>query len=216
MEKTTIIKKLEKIYENKKYDNLKELIEELKIDAISTYSSGKINAKAYFKSFQKNNHYEQFRSSFMQSNGKYAICDGYKMIQFEDENDEIAKALYTKSDIKLNYEDIRGEMKKNLHIDTLYLEKLVEYNRVNKTNAGYVDEINENTYIELDAKWLLDLLKLNNTDVINLGSNVYAPVEIKSEKYSCILLPRKMGESDNSLDVKNEILKLIKEAEINE
>lgn len=216
MKQEIIIKKLEKIYENKKYDNLKELIEELKIDAIGTYSSGKINAKTYFKAFQKNNRYDKFRSTFIQSNGKYAICDGYKMIQFEDENDEIAKALYSKNDIKLNYENIRGERRNDFHINISYLEKLVEYNKVNKTNAGYVDEIDEETYIELDAKWLLDLLKLNNTDMINLGINALAPIEIKSEKYSCIILPRRMGKNDNSLEVKSEILKLIKEAEINE
>lgn len=210
MKQETIINRLEKIRDDinkiNVADKLNELIGELKVDEIATHKVGKFNVNAYFKKFvkQTSDYNSLFKSTHKMKNGKFGIVDGYKFIQFEDENDPIALSLYNAEgdDQMVQYENIVNNSERKLKIDTEYLEKLIKYNKVNKLRGHervpYVDKFDEEEYIGFNAEWLSDLLKLNNTDTITLGKTKHTPVEIKSEKYSCVLLPVRVDKNNET------------------
>lgn len=221
MKQETIITRLEKIRDDinkiNVMDKLNELIGELKVDEIATHKVGKFNVNAYFKKFVKqiDDNRSLFKCTHKMKNGKFGVVDGYKFIQFEDENDPIALALYNAEgdDKMIQYENIVNTSENQLKIDTEYLEKLITYNKVNKLKGiemiPYIDKFDDEDYIGFNTEWLSDLLKLNNTDTITLGKTKNAPVEIKSDKYSCVLLPVRVPKeekhTEKALQVKAEL-----------
>lgn len=228
MEKTTIINKLEKILENyHKYDEdrkkneLNEIIKELKLDVIGTHKVGKFNVNNYFKKFLKDEFRTPLKNSFKQKNGKYAVCDGFKMIEFLDENDEIAKSLYKENNVEIEYDKVISKRGQKVNIDTAFLDKILNYNKVNKLKDSsaipYVDKFEDGKYWAVNSQWLKDLLQLNNTNEVTLGTDKNAPIEITSEKYRSLVLPIRMydcqGFATEKLDYILNIYKELKEEE---
>lgn len=231
MKQETIINRLDDIKELMRRDyadkekittRLEQLMNELKLDTIDTYKVGKFNVNAYFKRIIKNvpEYRPVFKNVHKQNNGKFGLCDGYIYIQFEDEDDKIAKALYNSEndDMFIQYENIITEGTKKLVIDMNYLQKLIAYNKVNKHRnidcIPYVDGNENGVAIGFNPVWLMELLQLNNTNEITLGKDIYAPVQIKSEKYSCMLCPVRLTQNQTRTDIALSLReKFLKESE---
>lgn len=194
MNKIEIVKKLKKIIENNYNTNMiNELLREVELDTIKNETS-KINKKTIFKRMIKTAESRGavgYMGTYIVDN-KYTLCDGFRLIEFQNENDEIAKALLNTNECvksTLKYDDVVRPTNKFEKIDMELLEKIINYNKINKSQVPYVIKFTEYEYIVLNAQWLKELLLLNDTNIVELGTINMAPISIISDNYKSILLP---------------------------
>ena len=146
-----------------------------------------------------------FNQIYKSQNGNYVACNGYFMIDYGIDKNNVPKELQAYIEtLKGNYEvpniDFEhvklneAEGIKEYEIDLELVEKLSKWNKLNK-RKNYGDRIPyriENKYINGD--YLLDILTLmglnkNKKITVRMSESSIAPLEIITENIKSILLP---------------------------
>lgn len=211
---------LERIYDklgtylvNGDVEIVKNVMREIETEIIT---NGKVNKgiKSAFKRLLKVNDYrEGFKQVYTTLDGFYAICNGYFLVDFGKDKNNVPKELQAYINIAeissqtIDFEHLKLNESENIKeytINVTDLEKIHKYNKIN--TEDFIPYRIENKYINAD--YLLDIITFmgmqkSKTITIRMTDNPYAPLEIINNEIKAILLPIKVDDLKEHYDAKN-------------
>lgn len=177
----------------------KEILNEIQIEILT---NGKVNKKIvsaykrFVKSVGTRNFFEKI---FKNIQGDYVLVNGFYLLDFGNDENNIPKELQTyidntQTDKDLSYNNLQnvGDLKKAT-IDVDKLEKIHKYNKIH-LNDPFLYRI-DNVY--LNADYLLDMFVLagcKNKKIECEYNGEHSPINIKLENCNMILLPIRVNE----------------------
>jgi len=205
MNLNSMYSKLEKFKNSRDFNIIDEVMKDIETEILT---NGKVNKglMSTWKRFLKDTeHRPVFNQIYKSPNGNYVACNGYFMIDYGIDKNNVPKELQAYIEtLKGNYEvpniDFEhvklneAEDIKEYEINVEEVEKLSKWNKLNK-KKNYGDRIPyriENKYINGD--YLLDILTLmglnkNKKIKVRMTDSNIAPLEIVTENIKSMLLP---------------------------
>ena len=220
MNNVTIINKIEEYFKNRDIQKLEDLVTDLKLDELNTSKKSKANISSFLKQMIKD--IPEARVAWKGTykvNNKWQICDGYKLIEFKDENDKIAETFYNEkcSTNTISFDSITNGLNfdRAIKIDMKLLNNILKINKLDKrkpnTDKRPLFYIIEETMEGMNSKWLYDILQFCETDTIYASNCKNAPYKITSDKYNCIMLPIRLMENIDTDEKKAKLIQDIKD-----
>lgn len=219
---------IEKIYKdlkeiNKAYDNdkIKDILAEMQQEIIT---SGKINkgVVSAFKNITKivDGVKPVFKQIFQADNDNYCICNGYLLIDFTENIENIPEVLRAYIDYKepnyakptLTFDRLKNSNRNKLKtakININDMQKIIAYNKINKENKipfAIGDEVIFNAEY---MQWILNIAKFKDYELNVVYFDEKSPIEMEFENCKAMLLPLRHGNKEayeNTLNKIKEIL----------
>lgn len=219
---------IEKIYKdlkeiNKTYDNdkIKDILAEMKQEIIT---NGKINKSVViaFKNIVKINNGIRpvFEQIFQADNDNYCICNGYLLIDFTENFENIPTELRAYVDYKetkytkptFTFDRLKNgdrNKSKTAKINIKDMQKIITYNKINKENKlpfAIGDEVIFNpNYMQ----WILNIAKFKGYELNVVYFDEKSPIEMEFENCRAILLPIAHGDKEKYENTLNKIKEIL-------
>lgn len=193
---------------------IRNVMREIETEIIT---NGKVNKgiKSAFKRLLKVNDYrEGFQQVYTTLDGFYVICNGYFLVDFGKDKNNVPKELQAYINIAeissktIDFEHVKLNESENIKeytINVTDLEKIHKYNKINTEDL--IPYRIENKYINAD--YLLDVITFmgmqkSKTITIRMTDNPIAPLEIINGETKSMLLPiRVTDDLKEHYDAKN-------------
>lgn len=219
---------LEKIYKdlkeiNKAYDNdkIKNILAEIQQEIIT---GGKINKSivSAFKNIIKVNNGVRpvFEQIFQADNDNYCICNGYLLIDFTENFENIPAELRAYVDYKetkyakptLTFDRLKNGDRNKLKtakININDMQKIITYNKINKEDKipfAIGDEVIFNAEY---MQWILNIAKFKGYELNVVYFDEKSPIEMEFENCKAILLPISHGDKEKYENTLNKIKEVL-------
>lgn len=210
------LKDINNIYNN---DDIKEMLVEMQVELIT---NGKINkgVLSAFKSITKNNADRPiFEQIFQANNDNYIICNGYLLIDFTEDVNNVPNELrayidyktteYTKPSFTFENLKCKENNIKTAKINLEDMEKIIKYNKINKTKIPFVID-NKILFDTEYMQGILNIAKFKDKELNVVYYTETAPIEMIFENCKAILLPvkpRSEEKFNETIEKINEIIK---------
>lgn len=211
---------LQKMEEKEEVDKekMKEILREIEVEIIT---NGKINMgilTAYKRLLSINNSQQSvFKQISINSKNNYFFCNGFVYVEYGTKNNiPIELIPYIECEIKeyekptLNFENLSSTHNpiKQEEIEISKLKKVINYNKINKTNICYnVEDVFFNPNLLLNLILITGHTK-EKVIKINYTTNI-SPIFFDFDNCNCLLLPVALGDKEEktkNIEIFNKIL----------